>query len=385
MNMNDTELLEEFAISRNLQDTTKYTYKLYLKEYCEYCQKTIQELLTEAESEEEAGIRWKHRRLRERLIRYRAHLFQEHAPSTSRTRLSKVMSFYRHYEIEIHPLPPFSSKNNEETHISFKDLPDKDIIKKALKIPKPLMRAIILFMSSSGCARKETLNLTIQDFIDATRAYHHSNDIYDVLKELSRQDNIVPSFYLKRQKTNKKYVTFCSPEAVTEIINYLLSVDYDLSPETPLFKVDKRHFYIHFHNINEQLNLGTVGHYDRFRSHMLRKFHASQLYNDGMSLEDVDSIQGRGKDSTHSSYFLDDPKRLREKYIEHMNAITINLDVNNLDIKSPEFMKLESENQEKTEKIENYEKLISDIDERLRNIEQRNEKFTDDDFDDLLS
>ena len=104
---------------------------------------------------------------------------------------------------------------------------------------------------------------------------------------------------------------------------------------------------------------------------MLRKFHASQLYNDGMSLEDVDSLQGRGKDSTHSSYFMEDPEKLKLKYIEHMDSVTINLDINNLDLKSPEYIKLENES------------LISDIDSRLRRIEEI-DNFTENDFNELL-
>lgn len=103
---------------------------------------------------------------------------------------------------------------------------------------------------------------------------------------------------------------------------------------------------------------------------MLRKFHASQLYNDGMSLEDVDSLQGRGKDSTHSSYFMDDPEKLREKYIEHMNAITINLDVNNLDIKSPEYLKLETENKELSSYVDEQSQKIDDILKRVYSLEK---------------
>ena len=38
-----------------------------------------------------------------------------------------------------------------------------------------------------------------------------------------------------------------------------------------------------FEMINDTLGLGRVGRYLRFRSHMLRNFHASALYNDGMS------------------------------------------------------------------------------------------------------
>ena len=42
---------------------------------------------------------------------------------------------------------------------------------------------------------------------------------------------------------------------------------------------------------------------------MLRKFHASSLYNheNGLSLEEIDALQGRGKDNTHSAYFMEDP------------------------------------------------------------------------------
>ena len=42
--------------------------------------------------------------------------------------------------------------------------------------------------------------------------------------------------------------------------------------------------------INNSLELGKVGPYNRFRSHMLRKFHASALYNsnNNWSLEEID-------------------------------------------------------------------------------------------------
>ena len=56
---------------------------------------------------------------------------------------------------------------------------------------------------------------------------------------------------------------------------------------------------------------------------MLRKYHASQLYNHGMSMDEIDELQGRGKDQTRTSYFMEDPSRLREKYIEHMMQLQL--------------------------------------------------------------
>lgn len=366
----DAELIHYFSKTRKLQKSTYLSYKTYIKQYTEFNQKTMIELLQEAEDEEEQGIRWKHRTLRKRLIEFRAYLYDNYAYSTAKSRFSKLLAFYKHFEIEIHQLPKISTINADKTHMGFKDLPDKDIIKKALKVANPVMRAIILFMSSSGSARAETRNLTIQDFIDATNnkyiSYHQSDNIYEVINQLKNRDDIIPVFHMKRQKTNKYYYTFCSPEASSEIINYLSSRTVKLTPETPLFDVSQQMFSIYFREINNKLGLGKLDNRRaKFTSHMLRKFHSTSLWNEKVSVEIVDTLQGRGKDQTHSSYFWENPLKLRELYIDHMDCLTINLDVNSLSIKSPEFVKLESENvelrklnDETNKRMDDLEKLV---------------------------
>lgn len=371
MNMkDDAELINYFSKTRKLQKSTYLSYKTYIKQYTEFNQKTMIELLQEAEDEEEQGIRWKHRTLRKRLIEFRAYLYDNYAYSTAKSRFSKLLAFYKHFEIEIHQLPKISTINADKTHMGFKDLPDKDIIKKALKVANPVMRAIILFMSSSGSARAETRNLTIQDFIDATNnkyiSYHQSDNIYEVINQLKNRDDITPIFHMKRQKTNKYYYTFCSPEASSEIINYLSSRTVKLTPETPLFDVSQQMFSIYFREINNKLGLGKLDNRRaKFTSHMLRKFHSTSLWNEKVSVEIVDTLQGRGKDQTHSSYFWENPLKLRELYIDHMDCLTINLDVNSLSIKSPEFVKLETENvelrklnDETNKRMDDLEKLV---------------------------
>ena len=108
---------------------------------------------------------------------------------------------------------------------------------------------------------------------------------------------------------------------------------------------------LHVQTINNKLGLGKAGAYNRFRSNMLRKFHASQLYNDGLGMDEIDELQGRAKDQTRTSYFMENPLRLREKYIDHMSAVTINLDVEKLTVKSPEFLHMEMENREYKSKL----------------------------------
>ena len=364
----DKDLIDYFSKTRNLQKNTKKSYTIYIKQYTEFQGKTMIELLQEAEDEEEAGIRWKYRTLKRRLIEYRAYLYDNYAYSSAKSRFGKILAFYKHFEIEIHPLPKISTINVEKTHMGFQDLPDREIIQKALKISDTLTRAIILYMSSSGCARAETRNLTIQDFITSTNnefiSYHHHTDIYDVINELKNRDDIIPLFHLRRQKTNKYYYTFCTPEAVSEIISYLSSRTKKLNPTDPLFDAGYTKFNECFQTVNDKLGLGRLENGRRkFTSHMLRKFHSTTLWNENVSTEVVDALQGRGKDPTHSSYFYENPLKLREIYIDNMEHLCINWDVNQIDIKSPEFIELENENNslrsnldaiyERLEKLEN--------------------------------
>lgn len=379
--MNDEEILDDFVKSRNLKPISKKAYKASIKLYTEYHQMTLQDLIKEAEIEEDTGIRWKRRKLKRRLIDFRTFLAEKYLKNYVKNTFSRILTIYKHYEIEIHELPPLSQKNfNQPNPISYKDLPDKDILAIALEISKPVMKSILLFMSSSGCARKETLSLRIQDFIDATIDYHtpptqrkpgHTKNIYEVLEILKEHDDIVPTFKLRRQKTDKWYYTFCSPEATTEIINYLLQLTKPLTPETKLFQIHQSTFSTKFINMNTVMQLGKKGTYNRLRSHMLRKFHASRLKNDGMDKYDVNSMQGKGLNSTDEAYFLDDPEKLREKYIKHMACLTINLDINKIDIESPEFKQLKEMYKEKEAEVNNMKDRITNIEERLLEIDQR--------------
>lgn len=325
MNKIDKKLIDELARTRNLTFKTKQGYLNALNCYVNFHEKSFISLLKEADYEEYEGIRWKDRKIKQRLIDFRIFLQEKYLISTVKVYFQRIISLYNHFEIEIHKLPPISTKScNISKPITFDDLPSKEHIKKAVEIASPIMKAIILFMSSSGCARRETLNLTIQDFVDATCEYHKEKDIKKALLTLSRLDFIVPIFKIRRQKTNRFYFTFCSPEASKEIITYLLS-NKELNGEDKLFDINLYYLNKNFNMINDGLKLGKVGKYNKFRSHMLRKFHASSLYNasNSLSFEEIDSLQGRRKDSTHSSYFMENPHILKEKYINSLDAILI--------------------------------------------------------------
>ena len=367
----DDELIDDFVRTRNLKQSSKQIYTSTINLYTKFNNASLIELLKEAEQEEETGIRWKKRTLKKRLINFRSWLTENYRKNYVKSTMTRIITIYKHYEIEVHDLPPINNKNFIESEpITFKELPDHELIKVALKIAKPLLRAIILFQTSSGCARHEALSITIQDFIDATSDYHNENNIYDVIKVLKNRDDVVPTFRLKREKTNKYYYAFCSPEAVTEMINYLLTITKPLKSENRFFDIHKGSVVRLFSQLNEELGAGKAGTYNRLRTHNMRKFHSTRLDEDGLSRDVIDALQGRGKNATRDAYFLENPDKLKELYMQHMHCLTINLDVNNLDLKSPEFVKLETELNEKTQIIKNYEDEFEKINNRQDKLEK---------------
>ena len=96
------------------------------------------ELIEEADNEEEQSIRWKNRKIKQRLITYRNHLYENYVKSTADLKFALVKTFYKHHEIEIHDLPPVNKKNITLSEpLKFKDLPDRKLNKSNFENSKP--------------------------------------------------------------------------------------------------------------------------------------------------------------------------------------------------------------------------------------------------------
>ena len=150
MNSKDKEIMNGFIKVRNLNKRTVYGYNNVIKLYTNFNNMSLSELLKEAEKDEEKGIRWKNRKIKMRLLNFRVFLQNNYLISTAKVHFQRILTIYRHFEIEIHNLPQINLKNaNKLKPIMFEDLPTKEIIKDAINITNPIMQAIILFISSS--------------------------------------------------------------------------------------------------------------------------------------------------------------------------------------------------------------------------------------------
>lgn len=323
-------LLEKLYSERNISRSTQKGYEASFIKYCDFTKdkfNNLQEMLDFYLAEEDKRIPMRERSLKKDLLGFREYLLDRSnggnvkSDRSFKTYFAKVKTIFNHFELEMPTLPQMKM---EKGYISnYNDLPTHDMIKTACEQSPLDLKALILFMSSSGSAKAETLSITVQMFLEGCEGYLEEkptgNNIEQTLKTLSDRHDIVPMIYLRRIKTDKWYYTYCSPEASYMIIESL-KLRKNLKWEDKLFDYTSSLILARFQEINDNNNWGYVGSYRRFRSHALRKFMASNI---GLPRDITDSIQGRSKDMIQEAYFKQDPQSLKKTYMEVMHRVMI--------------------------------------------------------------
>lgn len=377
-------ILEQFISEKGFAQTTASLYIACAKLYEEVNDGlSLDFLINEADGEEEKGIRWKHRTLKKRLIAFRRFLFENKAQGTANRYLGCIKTIYRHFEIELQPLPSFNSKQIDKTYqMDFEDLLTKEQLIDAYYEANNVVKALITFAISSGLSKVDMLNLTVGDFIKACDC--KNDNLIANLQEIKASHHLIPCFKGERQKTGVKYTTFCSPEAVEHIVQYLIGRDAKLQEDGSnlkcsdrLFEVSANHLSYTFKKINNKLSFGQVGKFSRFRCHALRKYQASTLLNCEeitWTIEEIDTLQGRLQDMTHRAYFHQSKDKLYEKYCACVDELMLFKSIHGIDEEAYEKLKTENNFYKKEiikneNKLEEQQETINKILENQRELE----------------
>jgi hypothetical protein len=101
--------------------------------------------------------------------------------------MSKIKTFYKHYDIKIPQIPKIQLN---EIHEGFEEMIKKEDIKTILKSLKNLKyKAIILFILSSGSSINETMNLSLESFFKGFNINCDEN-INVLIKKVEETDKI---------------------------------------------------------------------------------------------------------------------------------------------------------------------------------------------------
>ena len=324
---NSEELLNKFYHERNIKGSTQKGYIASITRWFKYTDgkyNSLQENIDFYMKEEDEKIPMRNRSIKKEMLGFREWLLDDKAIKSDksvRSYFSKIGTVFRHFGLEIPDLPQVKMEKGYVS--SYNDLPTHAMIRSACEQSPLDLKALILFMSSSGSAKAETLSITVEMFLTGCNDYLEepadATNIQDTLKALSDKHDIVPLIYLRRIKTDKWYFTCCSPEASYMIIESL-KTRKNLEWDDKLFEYTPSLILAKFQEINDNNNWGHVGAYRRFRSHALRKFMASNI---GLPRDQVDSFQGRAKDMIQEAYFKQDPQSLKKIYLEAMHRVMV--------------------------------------------------------------
>ena len=373
----ESDEFKSFMRKRNIKkQQTKNRYIVSLTSYCVYAEKSLNDILAEAKTEQKT-LDEEDRHIIDLLEEYRPWMSEQGLSNlTIITRFNDILRFYRHNRIHIPQLQTFNP--NEEYQLEFSDLPTEEDIQRAIDSTTSLSnKALFYFAASSGTAKQEIAELTVQSFIDATYIYHGEIDnIENVLKKLEGRDDIVPLFKMKRQKTGKKYHTCCTPQATKAILTLLRSKG-KINNEDSLFGLKYAGISKAFQRANLKHNWPKIKNYYYFGCHRLRKRHASLLIRDK---ELANYLEGRKEDRITQTYFFEDPEKVRDEYKKHIPALTIGK-AEYYGVSSEEYEELKEENERINEDYERLKESMdaqkSEYEKKIRDLESINVALSD--------
>lgn len=317
------DVIDQLQLYYNWSKNTKKNYTIHLNKYSKFNKMTLQELITEAEQDEETINKVNKRKIKQRLMNYILHEKENNTRTSSiKQEVSQIKKFYKHYDIDLPTLPVLTSKQEHET---FEEIPTKKQISDILLHASLKQKVVISFLASEGMRRSDACNLTINDFITAVKDYVTSRDLINVIYELEHRDDlIIPVWKIVSQKTKVKYITYTSDESTRLLLKFLKQrlLKEQLNGDSSLLSYTPESMGIMFIRLNDKLQLGFVGSSRFFHAHVLRKYFTTSLYNSGVDFLFVDFLAGHTLPPIRASYYKANPEQLRKIYLEHLDLFT---------------------------------------------------------------
>jgi integrase len=374
-------LFTEFCNNRSLAPSSIILYRISLNKYISFTGKTLEELLDEAENEEDTGIRMRKRKLQSYLNGFKQSLEDKDlAKNTITNTMTQVKSFYNAHGIML-PVQPRRKSRKDRIIESYDDLPTMEEIITFIDYCSPVYKAMVTTMLSSGMSRAEICSLTFQHFYESIELNKNPKTLQELIDKLEELTPI-PTWRVIRIKTGKPYFTFSSPESSDYILKYFKYYhnkypDFNPEPTDYLFRnnnkiVNPAAMSEMFRVLNDKAGFRKVGDKYLLRPHVLRKVFATTLEKNKFPYLGTRWLLGHDIDKTTSAYFKADPVSLKQDYIEVLDQLTTNkveIKVINqyselsekLEQKDDEIIKLKAEKDEEMAEMRRELNLVKDL------------------------
>lgn len=359
-----------YEVCKNKAEGTIKTYTKSLQQYSKFTNQTLHELIEEAKKEQDKSLTNSQIILSKKISDFQEYLknttytnqwnqTNKYKPLTINTKIAKVTAFYRHFYIIVPSIKKVKNTNKEK---SSDDVTLEEYTEVLQNTSNKRHKAVVSHMGSSAIPTDDIVEFKQGDLVVATNAYHNYDDINDVVPYLLKLNKpIIPTWNYIRGKTGVETITFQSSESLRYLLEYLDSRIY-LDNDDKLYGLKSKGVIGVFTRINERFGFGknSSGRL-HFHAHSMRSFFANQLLASDVDSLVIDFMMAHSIPETTAAYFKAKPKDLKNKYIRAMGNVS-STPVKVTDIKSPDYIKLEQENQKLKANVNDYaEKAVNQM------------------------
>ena len=378
--MDNNTLILKMNKKKKTKKSTLESDLLVLNQYSQFHQMSLEEIIDEADDDEENIKKMRKRRINDRLDDYVEYLMaaeikdkgketKHYSARTIHNKLARIISFYNYYEIHLPSvyLPPIP--DNEKAS----DVPTMEEMSKVVhNTGNVKYRSIIQHMYSSGLSANEIINLTKEQFRIATSDYHDADTVEEcveqLLKKIDQGVAIIPTWELTRGKTNYSFITFNNPETTRDICYFLRDkADYS---DPRLYEIKMDALKKGFQRVSKKNNMGkTSSGRNRFHSHAMRKIFATTLIGAEINGVPIDSLfveflLGHKLPKSMEPYYKNRPKRLKKIYMQIVDDLSVEK-VNVVTVSDEEILAMKKKMQEQEDLLDEIFNKFDEIDKGI--------------------
>jgi integrase len=333
-----SESLQDFCDDRELSDRSRYLYQYYLNMYCNYLNKDLEELLDEADKEENARVKPRKRKINKYLRNFKKYLeSQEYGTRTVNQAIIYVKAFYNHYDIDI---PKAKNKRSRKARLrnsknveDIESIPTLDELKRVIELSNDLYKFIAVLGISSGMGQAEIGSLTYNHVFKAFDLERKPKTMKELIEKIEDKGEFIPTWYITRVKTGKNYFTFSSPQSVQYLLIYLKEYhrkypEFNPKPEDVLIRslkygkpVNESGASKYFSELSKYHNLRKYNNRFVCTCHGFRKYFATTLEEHKVPHLTIRRLMGHKVDDLTNAYFKIAVEHAKQDYIDAVNEL----------------------------------------------------------------
>jgi len=286
-----------------VSESTRTTYLLYIRRFCDFCGMTPDELFSERKQDNKSDDMYIRRRHEDKLKEFINYFREEgYSSNTIATATGAIKSLYTH---NYYPMMGVNIPSGQPVR-EYK-VPTKEELIEVIDLANmPWHGAFMTLTKDCGISLQDMLELKLDD----------RSQVYGSIKQQLKKGQIPIHINIVRKKTGFKYHTFLGEDSFEVLNNDTIFPD--------MVSHNKRLFPYTDSTIQDAMKgLGNKLGWTSFCPYSLRKWFRTQLSLSDMNEALIESMMGHSLGKVKEAYLVPPPQKLIEIYEKHYPALKL--------------------------------------------------------------